>query len=249
MCCADSVDYSGRDKKAEIGGQLNYGFLCPLKDGLALYFPEDLWMNPPQHTLGVAHTAYEHDKEEKLTLFSPREVSDEELSQVEPFIHDVQFRSQARRYLGKAIFTPATQLLLGRFHFVLQIFGLGSILMCLYLGRYQADDIAIGIYWVILLPMFVAIARGLMAAHGKETLAGLKRLYHSPIGVRVVVLPQLKKIEEILNNGEPYSRVLEQVRDLGLPELVGMYKRASQYPRWTYGEGPNPCGVIRANQA
>jgi len=83
-----------------------------------------------------------------------------------------------------------------------------------------------------------------MAAHGKETMAGLRKLYHSPIGIRVVVLPQLKKIAELLNNGEPYSKVLEQVRDLGLPELIGMYKRASQYPRWV-SKAPNVCGVIR----
>jgi len=83
-----------------------------------------------------------------------------------------------------------------------------------------------------------------LAAHGKETMAGLRRLYHSPIGIRVVVLPQLKKIDELLNNGEPYSKVLEQVRDLGLKELILFYKRASQYPRWV-SKSPNPCGVIR----
>jgi len=223
--------------------------LCPLKGGeLALFFPGPKDALRPHPALGVAHAAYINDLEQKLTLFAPRPVSDEELEQVKDNIHDVEYRIQARRYLGKAVFTPATEWLLGRFHFVLQVFGIGGWAMCIYTGYYQPDDIAVGIYWVILLPLFIAMARGLAAEHGKETLAGLRRLYHSPIGIRVVVLPQLKKIEEMLNNGGGYKEILNMIRDLGLPELVGMYRRASQYRRWV-SKAPNVCGVIRANKA
>jgi len=223
---------------------VNYGWLVPLKNkDLALYFPGPKDALKPHPALGVAHAAYIHDKEEKLTLFSPREVSKEELAQIEPFIHNVEYRIQARRYLGKAVFTPATEWLLGRFHFVLQVFGIGGWAMCIYTGYYQPDDIAVGIYWVILLPLFIAMARGLAAQHGKETLAGLRRLYHSPIGMRIVVLPQLTKLAETLED-RGYEDALQQVRELGLPELILFYKRASQYPRWV-SKPPNYAGVIR----
>lgn len=224
---------------------INHGWLVPLKNGnLALFFPSGQQYEP-HPALGVAHVAHEADFEQKLSLFSPREVLKEELAQIEPFVHDVEYRIRARKFLGRAIYTPATEWLLGRFHFILQVFGIGGIFMCIYTGRYQPDDIALGIYWVLLLPMFCSIGNALMAWHGRETLSGLRRLYHSPIGIRVVVLPQLKKIAELLNSGEPYSKVLEQVRDLGLDELILFYRRASQYPRWSYGDGPNPCGIIR----
>jgi len=227
---------------------MNIGWLVPLKNKeLALYFPGPKDALKPHPALGVAHAAYIHDKEEKLTLFSPREVSKEELAQIEPFIHDVEYRIQARRYLGKAVFTPATEWLLGRFHFVLQVFGIGGWAMCIYTGYYQPDDIMVGLYWVILLPAFAGLGRWLMAGHGQETLAGLRRLYHSPIGIRVVVLPQLKKIEEMLNNDGDYYQILNMIRDLGLPELILFYKRASQYPRWV-SKAPNVCGVIRCEK-
>lgn len=227
---------------------MNYGFLCPLKNKeLALFFPDGPAYEP-HPILGVAHTAQETGKEEKLSLFSPRELTEKEREQLDTqlydFVHDVEYRIRARRYLGKAVFTPATEWLLGRFHFVLQIFGLGGIIMCMILGRYRADDIATGIYWVALLPMFVAIARGLIATHGRETLGGLRKLYYAPTGIRIVVLPQLEKIEEMVNNGGSYAQVLQQVRDLGLKELILFYKRASQYPRWV-SKPPNYAGVIR----
>jgi len=223
---------------------MNYGFLCPLKNSeLAPYFPEDPWANPPKTCLGVAHTATEHDKEEKLTLFSPRELSEDEQAQLDThiydLIHDVEFRVRARKYMGEAVFTPATELLLGRFHFVLQVFGIGSIIT----ARGRWPEFFEGIYWVLLLPLFVSIARSLMAAHGKETMAGIRRLYHSPIGIRVVVLPQLTKLAGIVEN-EGYDKALMRVRDLGLKELILFYKRCTQYPRWA-SKAPNVCGVIR----
>jgi len=230
---------------------MNYGFLCPLKNSeLAPYFPNNLWANPPKHILGVAHTATEHDKEERLTFFSPRELSEDEQAQLDTrvydLIHDVEFRVRARRYMGEAVFTPATELLLGRFHFVLQVFGIGSIIT----ARGRWPEFFEGIYWVLLLPLFVSIARSLMAAHGKETMAGLRRLYHSPIGIRVVVLPQLRILDTIvnLNPDRGYELALAKVRDLGLMELVLFYKRACQYPRWP-SKAPNVCGVIRGYKA
>ena len=210
---------------------MNYGWLCPLRDGLALYFPDS--------TLGVAHSAHENDKEECLTLFAPRLVTDDELKQVENNIHDVEFRVRASQYMRTAIFTPATQMLLGRFHFVLQIFGISSIITAH--GRFS--DVYEGIYWILLLPMFIAIARGLVATHGRETLAGLRKLYHSPIGAKVIVLPQLTKLAEMID-AEGYEIALQNIRDLGLPELRLFYSRATQYPRWE-AKPPNPAGIIR----
>jgi len=230
---------------------MNCGFLCPLKNQrLALFFPtHDFNYQPSIGPLGVAHTATEQEKEGPLILFSPRPVPEEKLREgFDNLIHDVQFRSIARQYMGEAIFRPATQLLLGQFHHILQVFGAGDLAIMLFVyHRYSAESLVVGTYWLFLLPFFIAVARALVAAHGKETMAGLRRLYHSPLGYEVIVHPALAKLAEIVE-AQGYKEALRQIRNLGLPELTHFYRRATQYGRWNYGEGPNPCGVIECPQ-
>lgn len=227
-----------------------YGFLAPLQQNkLAPIFPENLPYEP-HPLLGVAHSAYEHQRdkgEERVTFFSPRELTEAETEQLNNqtynFLHDVEYRIQVRKYLGKIAYNPATIRILGRYYYILQVFGMGGLLLCLWQGYHRPDDIAQFFYWVLAMPLCIALAAGLVRWHAWETIRGLRLILHSPIGIRVVVLPQLEKIEELLNNDEPYSKILEQIRELGLPELIPFYRRASQFGRWKAKE-PNVLGVI-----
>lgn len=86
-----------------------------------------------------------------------------------------------------------------------------------------------------------------MRWHAWETIKGLRLLLHSPIGIRVVVLPQLTRLAHIIEKGggstHAYQEALAQIRDLGLKELIPFYRRASQFGRWLPKE-PNVLGVI-----
>ena len=229
-----------------------YGFLAPLKQNkLAPIFPENRPYEP--HPLwGVAHTAYEHDKEEKVTFFSPRPLADEEVEklnkQTYDFLHDVEFRIQVRKFLATIRFNPATIRILGRYYYILQVFGMGGLLVCLWQGWHRPDDIAQFFYWVLAMPLCIALAGGLVKYHAWETVRGLRTLLHSPTGLRVVILPQLDKLAEIVER-EGYGKALAAARDLGLKELVPWYRRAAQMDRWTYGKGPNVLGIIGENHA
>jgi len=223
-----------------------YGFLAPLQQNkLAPIFPENRPYEP-HPLLGVAHSAYEHDKEEKITFFSPRELTEAETEQLESqtynFLHDVEYRIQVRKYLGKIAYNPATIRILGRYYYILQVFGMGGLLLCLWQGYHRPDDIAQFFYWVLAMPLCIALAAGLVRWHAWETIKGLRLLLHSPIGIRVVVLPQLSKLAKIVEE-EGYEEALAQIRDLGLRELIVFYRRASQFGRWLPKE-PNVLGVI-----
>jgi len=225
-----------------------YGFLAPLKQGLAPIFPENRPYEP-HPLLGVAHSAYENDKEEKITFFSPRELTDAETEQLNKqtydFLHDVEYRIQVRKYLGTIQYNPATIRILGRYYYILQVFGMGGLLLCLWQGYHRPDDIAQFFYWVLAMPLCIALAAGLVRWHAWETVKGLRLLLHSPIGIRVVVLPQLEILDTIvqLNPDRGYELALAQIRDLGLRELIPFYRRASQFGRWKAKE-PNVLGVV-----
>lgn len=213
---------------------MNTGWLVPLKNQeLALYFPG--------HPLAVAHAAQVFDKEERLTLFAPRPVSEEELDQIRDMPHDVEYRKWARWFMGRVVFSPVTQMLLAGFRHVLIYFGIASLLF----ARGKFSDFAEGAYWLFCLPLFTAVAWSLMAHHGRETIKGLQKTRHSPLGIRVVVLPQLTQLAEIIEAKHGgYGAALQAVRELGLKELVDFYRRDAQHPRWRVGP-PNPAGVIR----
>jgi len=218
---------------------MNYGYLVPRTDGLAVLLPDRM--------LGVAHAYHEHDREERLTFFSPRELTESEREQLDGqiynFLHDVQYRITTRRHLAQIRFNPATLRILGRYYYILQIFGMGGLLLCLWSGRYRIDDIAQFFYWVLAMPACIALGAGLLAWHTRETIAGLGRLYGAPLGTRVVVHPALTKLDEIVRE-DGYIEALRNVRDLGMPELVAFYQRASQFGRWE-AKAPNVAGVIR----
>jgi len=223
-----------------------YGFLAPLKSGLAPIFQEGMPYEP-HPLLGVAHTAFECQKEEKITFFSPRLLTDKETEQLNTqtydWLHDVEYRIQVRGYLGRVQYNPATLRILGRYYYILQIFGLGGLLVCLWQGSHRPDDIAQFIYWVLAMPLCIALAGGVVLWHTWETIRGLRLILHSPIGIRVVILPQLKVLLEIVE-AQGYEEALARIRDLGLKELIPFYRRASQFGRWR-AKPPDVLGIIK----
>jgi hypothetical protein len=164
----------------------------------------------------------------ELVVLSPIPLQDE-LEEIKALVHDNLFRFQAMRGLPK--------LFASSFWFRM-IWGVLSLLAL----ADPVEDLLWGLYLLIALPVFCNIVEGIWKARASKTMSQFDSTTYWPEGVKVQISEALQKLAEIVET-EGNVAALRSLYDLGLPELIGFYRRAAWSRRWEVGP-PSGMGVF-----
>jgi hypothetical protein len=164
----------------------------------------------------------------ELVVLSPVPLEDE-LEEIKALVHDNLFRFQAQRGLPKRY--AAT------FWFRM-IWGLLSF----FAFADPLEDTMWGLYLLFGVPVFANIVEGIWKARAHKVMTQFDSTTYWPEGVRVQISGALQKLADIVEK-EGNVVALRSLYDLGLPELIGFYRRAAWSGRWEVGP-PSGMGVF-----
>jgi len=164
----------------------------------------------------------------ELVVLSPVSL-DDEIEEIKALVHDNLFRFQAQRGLPKLVATS--------FWFRM-IWGLLSLIAF----TDPLEDILWGVYLLFGVPMFANVVEAIWKSRAAKVMSQFNSATYWPENMRVQISPALQKLAAIVEK-EGNVAALRSLYDLGLPELIGFYRRASWSRRWEVGP-PTGFGVF-----
>lgn len=160
---------------------------------------------------------------DKVTILSPFPIDDtEHLAQL---IHDHLFRYQMRVGLPK---WRGASFWFRQFYGLAYLIGMDNL----------AEDLICGLYLLVGLPVFTNAVEALWKQHQAKVMARFSSATYMD-EPEVILCPRLAELAKIVS-GEGLPTALHSLLSLGLPELLGFYRRAAWSTRW---EAPAPIGM------
>lgn len=163
-----------------------------------------------------------------LVVLSPH-ILDDKIEEIKALVHDNLFRVQVQRGLPRRLAT---------YFWFRMIWGFLSLVAF----TDPLDDILWGLYLLFGIPVFANIVEGIWKRRAERTIAQIESTTYWPEGMRVQISPALQKLTKIVEEGGSVA-ALHSLYDLGLPELIGFYRRAAWSRRWEVGP-PTGLGVF-----
>ena len=162
--------------------------------------------------------------ETRLVILSPVPVGGQRAT-IQRLIHDNVYRPRAWRGLGKRRAASYWFRMLWGFIYLLS-------------SDNPKEDWLCGLYLLIGAPFLSNVMERIWERRHQRVLANFNAVTYLP-DVEIVVSPRLQELHEIVAQEGP-GAALRHLYRLGLPQLIGFYRRAAWAGRWTT---PPPTGL------
>ena len=162
----------------------------------------------------------------EAVILSPFNLSKQKLENVQALVHDNLYRFACR--------TAGTKRRFAASFWFRMIWGFLGLLAF----QDPLEDLLWGLYLLLGNPMFANAVEGIWQSRDRKIHAQFDALAYCP-ELRVVVSPAMRKLELIVEE-DGFVEALHSLYKLGLPELIGFYKRAAWSERW---ENVPPTGL------
>jgi hypothetical protein len=165
----------------------------------------------------------------EAVILSPFNLSKQKLEDIRALVHDNLFRFAGRMMGTKRRFAAS-------FWFRMLWGFLGLLAF-----QDPLEDLLWGLYLLLGNPMFANAVESIWQNRDRKIQMQFNTLAYCP-EIKVVVSPALQELAQIVAE-DGFVKALHSLYKLGLPELIGFYKRAAWSERWE-NVPPTGLGVV-----
>lgn len=162
----------------------------------------------------------------EMAILAPFNLSKQKLESARALIHDNLYRFACRQAAIKRRYATS-------FWFRM-LWGLLGLLAF----QDPLEDLLWGLYLLLGNPIFVNVVESIWQSRDQKVRTQFNALAYCP-EMRVMIPPAIQELAEIVEK-DGFVEALHNLYRLGLPELIGFYKRAAWSDRW---ENVPPTGL------